>query len=231
MTNQILEAQNAVSDFDTQIEQAKQDKITTVYEEMFDRAIEKANRLKDKISSINDLITEDMMIDKDTGNLTEMGALSITMNSQQLDTELNNLQTYVKKRQQIMDDFANGSSKSKYGEKTYDELMSENDSAMQESLKNVNNYRQSIISIVTNQATETLIDMAERQQNYAMNGNFKMPELKVKDASGNSVNNVYNTFTVQGDLTRDTLPELNKILDLASSKTQNDIRKNKRRFG
>lgn len=454
MTNQILEAQNAVSDFDTQIEQAKQDKITTVYEEMFDRAIEKANRLKDKIGSINDLITEDMMIDKDTGNLTEMGALSITMNSQQLDTELNNLQTYVKKHQQIMDDFANGSSKSKYGEKTYDELMSENDSAMQESLKNVNNYRQSIISIVTNQAkavqdamfkeidarkkalkkkkeyydydktikkktdeielikqqirglegltdaesnaqkarleaslkdkqddlddtvrdhvyditvnglddletqlsedfekwsnqlssdlakmsdaisnaisgagenysdmmagidyilnniggitsgqyftnqdksnmknsnsldtgyntghlkgyakgtkrvgsnriamtnengreiivtkdgwitpleasdmvipndiTETLIDMAERQQNYAMNGNFKMPELKVKDASGNSVNNVYNTFTVQGDLTRDTLPELNKILDLASSKTQNDIRKNKRRFG
>lgn len=454
MTNQILEAQNAVSDFDTQIEQAKQDKITTVYEEMFDRAIEKANRLKDKISSINDLITEDMMIDKDTGNLTEMGALSITMNSQQLDTELNNLQTYVKKRQQIMDDFANGSSKSKYGEKTYDELMSENDSAMQESLKNANNYRQSIISIVTNQAkavqdamfkeidarkkalkkkkeyydydktikkktdeielikqqirglegltdaesnaqkarleaslkdkqddlddtvrdhvyditvnglddletqlsedfekwsnqlssdlakmsdaisnaisgagenysdmmagidyilnniggitsgqyftsqdksnmknsnsldtgynsghlkgyakgtkhvgsnriamtnengreiivtkdgwitpleasdmvipndiTETLIDMAERQQNYAMNGNFKMPELKVKDGSGNSVNNVYNTFTVQGDLTRDTLPELNKILDLASSKTQNDIRKNKRRFG
>ena len=454
MTNQILEAQNAVSDFDTQIEQAKQDKITTVYEEMFDRAIEKANRLKDKISSINDLITEDMMIDKDTGNLTEMGALSITMNSQQLDTELNNLQTYVKKRQQIMDDFANGSSKSKYGEKTYDELMAENDSAMQESLKNANSYRQSIISIVTNQAkavqdamfkeidarkkalkkkkeyydydktikkktdeielikqqirglegltdaeskaqkarleaslkdkqddlddtvrdhvydltvnglddletqlsenfekwsnqlssdlakmsdaisnaisgagenysdmmagidyilnniggitsgqyftnqdksnmkksnsldtgynsghlkgyakgtkrvgsnriamtnekgreiivtkdgwitpleasdmvipndiTETLIDMAERQQNYAMNGNFKMPELKVKDASGNSVNNVYNTFTVQGDLTRDTLPELNKILDLASSKTQNDIRKNKRRFG
>lgn len=454
MTNQILEAQNAVSDFDTQIEQAKQDKITTVYEEMFDRAIEKANRLKDKIGSINDLITEDMMIDKDTGNLTEMGALSITMNSQQLDTELNNLQTYVKKRQQIMDDFANGSSKSKYGEKTYDELMSENDSAMQESLKNANNYRQSIISIVTNQAkavqdamfkeidarkkalkkkkeyydydktikkktdeielikqqirglegltdaeskaqkarleaslkdkqddlddtvrdhvyditvnglddletqlsedfekwsnqlssdlakmsdaisnaisgagenysdmmaginyilnnigsitsgqyftnqdksnmknsnsldtgynsghlkgyakgtkhvgsnriamtnengreiivtkdgwitpleasdmvipndiTETLIDMAERQQNYAMNGNFKMPELKVKDGSGNSVNNVYNTFTVQGDLTRDTLPELNKILDLASSKTQNDIRKNKRRFG
>lgn len=152
MTNQILEAQNAVSDFDTQIEQAKQDKITTVYEEMFDRAIEKANRLKDKIGSINDLITEDMMIDKDTGNLTEMGALSITMNSQQLDTELNNLQTYLKKRQQIMDDFANGSSKSKYGEKTYDELMSENDSAMQESLKNVNNYRQSIISIVTNQA-------------------------------------------------------------------------------
>lgn len=85
--------------------------------------------------------------------------------------------------------------------------------------------------VIPNDITETLIDMAERQQNYAMNSNFKMPELKVKDASGNSVNNVYNKFIVQGDLTRDTLPELNKILDLASSKTQNDIRKNKRRFG
>lgn len=450
LISQIYDAKNAVSDLDNEIEQAKQEQITTVYEEMFDRAIEKADRLKDKIGSINDLITEDMMIDKDTGNLTEMGALSITMNSQQLDTELNNLQTYIKKRQQIINDFANGSNKSKYGEKTYDELLAENDSAMQSSLKNANSYREAIINIVTSQAkavqdamfkeidaykkakkkqkeyydydktiskktdeielikqqiralegltdaeskaqkakleaslkdkqddlddtvrdhvyditvnglddletqlsedfekwsnqlssdlesmsgaisdaisgagenysdmmagidyilnniggitsgqyftnqdksnmkksnslntghlkgyangtkhvgsnriamtnengreiivtkdgwitpleasdmvipndiTETLIDMAERQQNYAMNGNFKMPELKVKDASGSNVNNVYNTFTVQGDLTRDTLPELNKILDLASSKTQNDIRKNKRRFG
>jgi len=454
LTSQIYDAKNAVSDLDNEIEQAKQEQITTVYEEMFDRAIEKADRLKDKIGSINDLITDDMMIDKDTGNLTEMGALSITMNSQQLDTELNNLQTYVKKRQQIINDFANGSNKSKYGEKTYDELMAENDSAMQSSLKNANSYREAIINIVTSQAkavqdamfkeidaykkakkkqkeyydydktiskktdeielikqqiralegltdaeskaqkakleaslkdkqddlddtvrnhvyditvnglddletqlsedfekwsnqlssdlekmsgaisdairdsgmdydnmetaigkilkqfglnpsdyftskdsntikengrfdsglntghlqgyakgtkhvggsprvvmtnengreiivtkkgiltpvepfdgiipndlTETLMQMAEKQQNYAMNGSFKMPELKVVDSSGNSVNNVYNTFTVQGDLVRDTLPELNKILDLASSKTQNDIRKNKRRFG
>lgn len=148
MTNQILEAQNAVSDFDTQIEQAKQDKITTVYEEMFDRAIEKADRLKDKIGSINDLITEDMMIDKDTGNLTEMGALSITMNAHELDTELTNLQIYVKKRQKIMDNYKNGN----IGQQSYDEQMKENDSAMQESLKNANSYQQSIISIVTNQA-------------------------------------------------------------------------------
>lgn len=454
LTSQIYDVKNAVSDLDNEIEQTKQEQITTVYEEMFDRAIEKADRLKDKIGSINDLITDDMMVDKDTGNLTEMGALSIAMNSQQLDIELNNLQTYVKKRQQIINDFANGSNKSKYGEKTYDELMAENDSAMQSSLKNANSYREAIINIVTNQAkavqdamfkeidarkkalkkkkeyydydktikkktdeielikqqiralegltdaeskaqkakleaslkdkqddlddtvrdhvyditvnglddletqlsedfekwsnqlssdlekmsgaisdairdsgmdydnmetaigkilkqfglnpsdyftskdsntikengrfdsglntghlqgyakgtkhvggsprvvmtnengreiivtkkgiltpvepfdgiipndlTETLMQMAEKQQNYAMNGSFKMPELKVVDSSGNSVNNVYNTFTVQGDLTRDTLPELNKILDLASSKTQNDIRKNKRRFG
>lgn len=148
LTAQINEAKNAVSDLDNEIEQAKQDQITTLYEEMFDRAIEKANQLKDKIGTINDLITDDMMIDKDTGNLTEMGMLSIALNSNQLDTELGNIQTYVKKRQQIIDDFNNG----KYGEKTYDELMSENDSAMQNAIQSANNYRNSILKIITSQA-------------------------------------------------------------------------------
>ena len=152
LTAQINEAKNAVSDLDNEIEQAKQDQITTLYEEMFDRAIEKANQLKDKIGTINDLITDDMMIDKDTGNLTEMGMLSIALNSNQLDTELGNIQTYVKKRQQIIDDFANGSNKSKYGEKTYDEMMAENDSAMQNAIQSANNYRNSILKIITSQA-------------------------------------------------------------------------------
>lgn len=152
LTAQINEAKNAVSDLDNEIEQAKQDQITTLYEEMFDRAIEKANQLKDKIGTINDLITDDMMIDKDTGNLTEMGMLSIALNSNQLDTELGNIQTYVKKRQQIMDDFADGSNKSKYGEKTYDDMMAENDSAMQNAIQSANNYRNSILKIITSQA-------------------------------------------------------------------------------
>ena len=34
--------------------------------------------------------------------------------------------------------------------------------------------------VIPNDITETLIDMAERQQNYAMNGNFKMPDLKLR---------------------------------------------------
>ena len=148
LTAQINEAKNAVSDLDNEIEQTKQDQITTLYEEMFDRAIEKANQLKDKIGTINDLITDDMMIDKDTGNLTEMGMLSIVLNSNQLDTELGNIQTYVKKRQQIIDDFNNG----KYGEKTYDDMMAENDSAMQNAIQSANNYRNSILKIITSQA-------------------------------------------------------------------------------
>ena len=93
------------------------------------------------------------MYDYDTGQLTDMGALSLTLNAQSMNDSLDNLQTYIKKRQQIIDDFANGDeATAKDGEKTYDELMSENDSNIQNALKNANSYKQQILSIVKTQS-------------------------------------------------------------------------------
>lgn len=70
-----------------------------------------------------------------------------------MNDSLDNLQQYVNKRHQIIKDFANGDKDlSKYGEKTYDELMSENDSNIQNALKNANSYKQQILSIVKTQS-------------------------------------------------------------------------------
>ena len=132
----------------TQIEQLKQEQLTVKYEEMFDRAIEKAEKFKDKLEAINSLITEEMMYDYDTGHLTEFGALSIVLNAKQLDTSLATLKDYVKKRQQIMDDFK----ADKFGQETYDKLMSENDSSLQSALKNAQSYQQAILGIIKSQA-------------------------------------------------------------------------------
>ena len=118
------------------------------YEEMFDRAIEKAEKFKDKLEAINSLITEEMMYDYETGHLTEFGALSIVLNAKQLDTSLTTLKDYVKKRQQIMDDFK----ADKFGQETYDKLMSENDSNLQNALKNAQSYQQAILGIIKKQA-------------------------------------------------------------------------------
>lgn len=148
MKSQIVEAENAVGDYNTQIEQLKQEQLTVKYEEMFDRAIEKAEKFKDKLGEINSLITEEMMYDYDTGHLTEFGALSIVLNAKQLDTSLTTLKDYVKKRQQIMDDFK----ADKFGQETYDKLMSENDSSLQSALKNAQSYQQAILGIIKNQA-------------------------------------------------------------------------------
>lgn len=152
MKTEIIDTQNAVKDLDTQIENTKQQQITTKYEEMFDRAIDKADKFITKLGSIDDLISDDMKYNSDTGELTEFGALSIALNAKELDSQLDNIRTYVKKRQQIMEDFANGTNESKYGEKTYDELMSENDSNMQNAIKNASSYRDAILSIIKSQS-------------------------------------------------------------------------------
>lgn len=115
---------------------------------MFDRAIAKAEQLISKIDTINDLLTEEMMYDYDTGQLTDMGALSLTLNAQSMNDSLDTLQNYVKKRQQIIDDYNN----KLFGEQKYDELMSENDSNIQNALKNANSYKQQILSIVKTQS-------------------------------------------------------------------------------
>lgn len=148
MKAEIVDAQTAVQDYENQMEQPKQEQILVQYEEMFDRAIEKAEKFKDKIEAINSLITEEMMYDYETGHLTEFGALSIVLNAKQLDTSLTTLKDYVKKRQQIMDDFK----ADKFGEETYDKLMAENDASLQGALKDAQAYQQAIIGIIKDQA-------------------------------------------------------------------------------
>ena len=119
MRTEIVEAESAVADYNTQIENLKQQQLTTKYEEMFDRAIDKADKFISKLNSIDDLISDDMKYDYETGELTEFGALSIALNAKELDSQIANIKQYAQKRKQIKDDFANG----KYGEQKYDELM------------------------------------------------------------------------------------------------------------
>ena len=148
MRTEIVEAESAVADYNTQIENLKQQQLTTKYEEMFDRAIDKADKFISKLNSIDDLISDDMKYDYETGELTEFGALSIALNAKELDSQIANIKQYAQKRKQIKDDFANG----KYGEQKYDELMAENDSSMQSAIKNASNYRDAIVKIITSQA-------------------------------------------------------------------------------
>lgn len=148
MRTEIVEAESAVADYNTQIENLKQQQLTTKYEEMFDRAIDKADKFISKLNSIDDLISDDMKYDYETGELTEFGALSIALNAKELDSQIASIKQYAQKRKQIMDDFANG----KYGEQKYDELMAENDSSMQSAIKNASNYRDAIVKIITSQA-------------------------------------------------------------------------------
>lgn len=152
MATAVKEAENAVMDYEIEIQKLYQQQIDAKYFELFDHALEQTDKFIDKLSTINSLLKDEMMFDYDTGELTEMGALSIVINSRQLNDTLDNIKTLIKKRQQIYDDAYNGV----FGEKKYEELTAEVDEEIQAALKNADAYRDAIVEIIKDQAENEL---------------------------------------------------------------------------
>ena len=152
MATAVKEAENAVMDYEIEIQKLYQQQIDAKYFELFDHALEQADKFIDKLSTINSLLKDEMLFDYDTGELTEMGALSIVINSRQLNDTLDNIKTLIKKRQQIYDDAYNGV----FGEKKYEELTAEVDEEIQAALKNADAYRDAIVEIIKDQAENEL---------------------------------------------------------------------------
>ena len=83
MKSEIVEAKKAVTDYETSIENLKQQQIGVYYEEQFDRAIEKIDQFKDRIDILNEIISDDMKVDKNTGVITELVDTSLLLNINQ----------------------------------------------------------------------------------------------------------------------------------------------------
>lgn len=148
MQTKIKEAQNAVADYDTQIEELKQSQIGVYYEEQFERAAEKVDRFRDKLDGLKSLISDDMKIDKNTGLLTESGALSITLDVDDINASTENLKTYIKERQQIINDYNAG----KFGEDEYNQKLKDVDANIKTTTANIYSSRNSILELVKSQS-------------------------------------------------------------------------------
>ena len=147
LKTQIIEAENAVKDYGIEIENLNQEALEAKYAEMFDRAIEQADKYIDKLETINGIITDEMMYDADTGELTELGVLSLTLNTRELNQNLSNLQQYVKKRQEIINDYNAG----KFGDEKYAELLEKVESNINSTISDVSSSRDTILSIIKEQ--------------------------------------------------------------------------------
>ena len=152
MQTKIKEAQNAVADYDTQIEELKQSRIGVYYEEQFERAAEKVDRFRDKLDGLKSLISDDMKIDKNTGLLTESGALSITLDVDDINASTENLKTYIKERQQIINDYNAG----KFGEDEYNQKLKDVDENIKSTTANIYSSRNSILELVKSQSQAEL---------------------------------------------------------------------------
>lgn len=152
MQTKIKEAQNAVADYDTQIEELKQSQIGVYYEEQFERAAEKVDRFRDKLDGLKSLISDDMKIDKNTGLLTESGALAITLDVDDIQASTENLKTYIKERQQIINDYNAG----KFGEDEYNQKLKDVDADIKSTTANIYSSRNSILELVKSQSQAEL---------------------------------------------------------------------------
>lgn len=152
MQTKIKEAQNAVADYDTQIEELKQSQIGVYYEEQFERTAEKVDRFRDKLDGLKSLISDDMKIDKNTGLLTESGALAITLDVDDIQASTENLKTYIKERQQIINDYNAG----KFGEDEYNQKLKDVDANIKSTTANIYSSRNSILELVKSQSQAEL---------------------------------------------------------------------------
>lgn len=157
MATQIKEAENAVADYDNSIEELKQSKIGVYYEEQFDRAIDKIDQFKDRLDTLNGIISDDMKIDKNTGLLTELGATSVMLNRNQFSANQKEIQKLLEKENDVKKRYANGEDmSSEFGEKTYDEYIKDIQSKYNSLISSNSSLQNDMFSLIKNQAQAEL---------------------------------------------------------------------------
>lgn len=157
MKSEIVEAKKAVTDYDTSIENLKQQQIGVYYEEQFDRAIEKIDQFKDRLDTLNGIISDDMKIDKNTGLLTEWGATSVMLNRKQFSANQKEIQKLLEKENDVKKRYANGEDmSSEFGEKTYDEYIKDIQSKYNSLISSNSSLQNDMLSLVKNQAQAEL---------------------------------------------------------------------------
>ena len=152
LATQLREAQNAAYDYNTQIEQLKQQQIGVYYAEQFERAAEKVDKFRDKLDGLKALISDDMKVDKNTGLLTESGALALTIDVDDIQASTENLKTYIKERQQIINDYK----ADKFGEDEYNKKLKTVDDNIKNTTANINSSRSSMLDLIKTQAQAEL---------------------------------------------------------------------------
>ena len=144
-----------IQEAENEIHELESTRFEIILAEKFDRAIQKAQEFIDKLDTIKDLISDEMLYDLDNGQFTEYGWMSLGLDSQAMAKEQSNLELYFKKRQEIIDAYAEGNAKF-FGDQSYDEMINENAEDILSAISNINSYRESILDLLEGQSDAEL---------------------------------------------------------------------------
>lgn len=147
MKTQILSVNSAIDEMDVSILKLQDEMRKNVFYQALDKALKKAEQLRSAVSTIKDIISEEMMFDDD-GMITNMGITALAMNVKEYESYLDSMGTLLEKRQKYIDDFNDGKNATNYSEKEFEEDMADITEEIQNLLKNATNARSAIIEIV-----------------------------------------------------------------------------------
>lgn len=141
--SEVLSLINDAKDAQNELRQIEADRIQYTIDR-YEELLERTDNYVDIIQALGNLITDAARFDYKTGNLTDMGqaSISIEMTAWQRNTE--QLRDVLEERQRLRDEFA---SNPDFGEQAFAEALDANDKQIQEYLSNIKGAADQIVEI------------------------------------------------------------------------------------
>lgn len=191
-------ADTAINNLEADNEALQDTMRNDIYFRGFERALEAANHLRNTISGIGDLISEDMMYDDD-GKLTDFGITKLATSVKEYESYMGDIQTIQQKIATIQ-----GLKGDKgYSEIEYTEDLRKAQEELTEAIKNGGNAREAILSIMKSQskaeldaifkvidARNKLLQKTEDYYNYDKNMKKNSKELQQLKAQAAALDGV-----------------------------------------
>lgn len=197
-TQEALDADTAINNLEADNESLQDTMRNDIYFRGFERALEAANHLRNTISGIGDLISEDMMYDDD-GKLTDFGITKLATSVKEYESYMGDIQTIQQKIATIQG--LKGSEH--YSELEYTEDLRKAQEELTEAIKNGGNAREAILSIMKSQskaeldaifkvidARNKLLQKTEDYYNYDKNMKKSSKELQQLKAQAAALDGV-----------------------------------------
>lgn len=191
-------ADTAINNLEADNEALQDTMRNDIYFRGFERALEAANHLRNTISGIGDLISEDMMYD-DNGKLTDFGITKLATSVKEYESYMGDIQTIQQKIATIQG--LKGSEH--YSELEYTEDLRKAQEELTEAIKNGGSAREAIVNIMKSQskaeldaifkvidARNKLLQKTEDYYNYDKNMKKSSKELQQLKAQAAALDGV-----------------------------------------
>lgn len=155
MQLEIVSVNNEVKNMEMSILELQDTMRNEVFYRELTKALETAEKLRKSISSIRDIISDEMLFD-DNGNYTQFGITALAMDIKEYESYLESMSTLINKRNQMILDFNGGNNSTNYSQSEFDADMAQISEDIQSLLSDTNSLRESIISSITSHAQEKL---------------------------------------------------------------------------